>query len=292
MPVVSGTCDFCGAANTDGGPFYLLVARAGSDEGERRIAPTLQGNACRACGARLSTFNRLRLSALLALGAGIAAMLLLMPGAFDYGVVGGLLIGAVAPFVPAAVLFVRLATWHSRAARGLLGDRFPQLLRSGGVELRIFPGKVAGATPLSDVKGSADAVVARPRFSEGDGDRVPPARYAIPSGVETHVALHKTASSELTCVNVLVGGNKLEDVARAARILALRAADENRWDPTFTGKIRILVSARRTPDSDGIRPLMDAAISGARDDLSKKGWTVAGGASFDLGWSFTGDRVD
>lgn len=218
-------------------------------------------------------------------------MLLLMPGAFDYGVVGGLLIGAVGPFVPAAVLFVRLASWHSRAARDLLGDRFPQLLRSRGVELRIFPGKVEGATPLSDLNVSADEVVARPSSSQGGGDRVPPARYPIPSGVETHLALHKTGS-ELSCVNVLVGGNKLDDVARAARILALRAADENRWDPTFTGKIRILVSARRTPDSDGIRPLMDAAISGARDDLSKKGWRVTGGAAFDLGWSLTGDRID
>jgi hypothetical protein len=116
---------------------------------------------------------------------------------------------------------------------------------------------------------------------------VPPPRYPIPTGVETYLALEKK-DDQLLCVNVLVGGAKIEDVAKAARVLAVRAADENRWDASFSGKIRLLLSSLRTPISEKLKPLMDAAIAGAREDLQKKGWTVVGGTPFSLSWEVTG----
>jgi hypothetical protein len=118
----------------------------------------------------------------------------------------------------------------------------------------------------------------------------PSQRYAIPRGVETHLALEKSAT-ELLCVNVLVGGDDLDDVARASRILAVRAADENRWDPTFSGHIRLLVSALRTPVTPAFSAQMETALEGARADLKQRGWSVAGGKPFELGWKMMGERA-
>lgn len=117
----------------------------------------------------------------------------------------------------------------------------------------------------------------------------PPPRYPIPRGVETHLALEKRAA-ELVRVDVLVAGPNVDAVGKAARVLAVRAADEHRWEPTFSGKIRVLVSALRTPiaSETELTKQMDAAIAGARDDLAKKGWTVIGGARFELEWTLMG----
>jgi hypothetical protein len=115
----------------------------------------------------------------------------------------------------------------------------------------------------------------------------PREQYAIPRGVETYLALERSAT-ELRCVNVMVGGPDAEDVARAARTLLVRAADENRWDPSFSGRIKVLVSALRTPISPALDALMSRALDGARQDLAARGWTVSGGASFTLSWQVMG----
>jgi hypothetical protein len=79
-------------------------------------------------------------------------------------------------------------------------------------------------------------------------------------------------------------------VAQAARVLVVRAADEQRWNPEFTGRIVVQVSALRTPIAPPLQPLMDAAIAGARADLAARGWTVLGGAAFTLDWKVMGDQ--
>jgi hypothetical protein len=108
-------------------------------------------------------------------------------------------------------------------------------------------------------------------------------RYPIPRSVRTYLALEKLDHALLQ-VNVLLDGPNLADLAKAARVLAVRAADEHRWDPTFTGKVNMLVSNLEPPDMDALRPLMEEALAGARRDLGERGWTVLGGAAFSLSW--------
>ena len=125
---------------------------------------------------------------------------------------------------------------------------------------------------------------ADPRASHKPSDR-----WAVPAGVEVYLGLEKSPPPQtLLSVRVFLGGRDIDAVAAAARVLAVRAADENRWDAMFTGKIEVVVSAQRTPISPALRQKMDDAVAGARQEIAKRDWTVVGGAALHVTWTTMG----
>ena len=85
-------------------------------------------------------------------------------------------------------------------------------------------------------------------------------------------------------IDAMVGAPEASSVATNATRFVLQLAAKHRWDPEFSGTIRVLVIPTLTPDNEPVRRAMDEAIGALRQTIADRGWRTVKGDAITLSW--------